>query len=154
MGYGMARGARCCLENDEQELGAKTYLAVAGTVRAAFGFHESIRPEVPQLITELRQANWQIELLSGDHPTRVSRFAKELIARSPGRAIADDKTQRIRQYQALNRGVVMVGDGINDAPALAAADIGIALGCGADISRQSADLLPAGKRSWPDPLGL
>jgi len=129
-----------CLENDEQELGARTYLAVAGTVRAAFGFHESIRPEVPQLITELRQANWQIELLSGDHPARVSRFAKELLLEAQGGLLPDDKTQRIRQYQALNRGVVMVGDGINDAPALAAADLGIALGCGADISRQSADL--------------
>lgn len=120
--------------------GGRVYLAVAGIVRAGFVFAEALRPEVQPLIATLRQQAWQIELLSGDHPTRVEHFAKELQVAGHGGLLPAEKTRRIRQYQAGDRRVVMVGDGMNDAPALAAADVGIALGCGADLSRQSADL--------------
>jgi heavy metal translocating P-type ATPase len=120
--------------------GSRVYLAVAGVVRVLFVFEESIRPSVKNLIAKLRQHDWQIELLSGDHPARVEQLARELQVDGRGGLLPSEKTLCIRQFQADDRRVVMVGDGINDAPALAAADVGIALGCGADLSRQSADL--------------
>lgn len=120
--------------------GSRVYLAIAGMVRVAFMFEESIRPAVKNLIAKLRQQDWRIELLSGDQSARVEQLARELQVEGRGGLLPAEKTLRIRQLQATDRRVVMVGDGINDAPALAAADVGIALGCGADLSRQSADL--------------
>ncbi len=120
--------------------GAWVYLAIAGTVRCGFEFQESIRGEVPALLATLRAHGWQTELLSGDQPARVERFARELGLQAIGGVLPAEKTARIREHQARGQQVVMVGDGINDAPALAAADVGIALGYGADISRQSADV--------------
>lgn len=127
-------------DEEHADAGARVYLALDGTVRCGFEFQESIRREVPALLATLRAHGWKTELLSGDQSARVERFAMDLGLDARGDMLPRDKTARIREHQARGHHVVMVGDGINDAPALAAADVGIALGCGADISRQSADV--------------
>lgn len=127
-------------DSDGQHNGVRVFLAIDGQVCAAFIFQETLRPEVPRLIKALHQQGWQIELLSGDDPRRVAQLADELRVAGQGGLLPADKTTRLRSLQAAGKRVVMIGDGINDAPALAAADVGIALGCGADLSRQSADL--------------
>lgn len=119
--------------------------AIGGNERALFGIEDKIRIDAPGLVASLKQAGMRLTLLSGDrrHPT-------ETIARRLGgmEVIAEvrpeDKNRVIRQLQQNNQKVVMVGDGVNDAPALVRADVGIALGSGTDVSIDSADIVLTG----------
>ena len=80
-----------------------------------------------------------VQVLTGDSPQRGDVLAAELSVPVRAGLLPEDKLDEIRALQA-SRKVAMVGDGINDAPALARADVGLAMGCGADISRQTADV--------------
>jgi heavy metal translocating P-type ATPase len=115
-------------------------LAWAGRVRAVFAFRESLRPEVAETIAALRQLGLHVTLLTGDHQARAEVLAKELGIEVLADLLPEDKLRAIEQVRNQHGAVAMVGDGVNDAPALAAADVGIALGCGADVSRDAADV--------------
>jgi heavy metal translocating P-type ATPase len=107
----------------------------SGSVRGLFVVSEEVRPEAPAALTELRALGVGVTVLSGDHEGRATVVAHELGVAVRGDLLPEAKAA----FLARLRGPVgMVGDGINDGPALAAADIGIAMGCGADVARDTA----------------
>ncbi|MDX1961582.1 MAG: cation-translocating P-type ATPase [Pirellulales bacterium] len=129
------------LRERQRELGwAVSYVGWKGKVQAGFVFRETPRAEAFSAIDELRQSGLETVLLSGDEPRRVETFSKRFQLIGIGGLAPEEKVAWLQKLQRQGRIVVMVGDGVNDAPALAAADIGFSLGCGADLSRQSASI--------------
>ena len=114
-------------------------LAVGTELAAGFWLAETIRPAAGAAIAALEAGGGTITLLSGDQSGRVAAVADELGVAWQAALLPAEKLTAIDGLRSAGR-VVMVGDGINDAAALAAADVGIALGCGADVSRWSADV--------------
>ena len=87
----------------------------------------------------------RVRILSGDRHAAVSHIAAQLgIDEFEAELTPGDKLDRVRELSARGHGVAMVGDGVNDAPALAAADVGIAIGTGADVAREAADICLVG----------
>jgi P-type E1-E2 ATPase len=107
-------------------------------VRALFVFNEQLRPETKETLEALGCQGLNIEVLTGDSASRGQALAKELNLNVRAEMLPEDKVAAMVAAKRLFGPVALVGDGINDAPALAAADVGIALDCGADVSRDSA----------------
>jgi len=118
------------------------HVAIDGVHLAVFALADRLRGDAQQLVNELRAAGIAMTLLSGDR-----RPVAEAIARQLGgmeviaEVLPQDKDQVIQQLQRRGAVVAMVGDGVNDAPALIRADVGIALGSGTDVSVESADIV-------------
>jgi P-type E1-E2 ATPase len=108
-------------------------------VRARFAFREKVRPEAETSIALLRRLGLGCVMLTGDRIPRARALAESLRLDFHAGLLPDDKLAAMRSLQSAGP-AAMVGDGINDAPALAAADVGIALGSGTDISRHSAQV--------------
>jgi Cu2+-exporting ATPase len=118
-------------------------VAVDGAIAAVAALGDSLRPEAAQVIQRLRERGWSIHVLSGDHPHIVRQIgaALGLPAENCWGAISPEaKLDAIRRFQTSGKPVIMVGDGVNDAAALAAADVGIAIRGGAEASLQAADV--------------
>ncbi|MDH5484542.1 MAG: heavy metal translocating P-type ATPase [Gammaproteobacteria bacterium] len=103
---------------------------------------DQLRKDAPQMIKALRDAGNQLTLLSGDRQSVAESIAKELGGMNViAEVLPNEKDQVIKDIQKRGDTVAMVGDGINDAPALTRADVGIALGSGTDVSMESADII-------------
>ncbi|MBI5764066.1 MAG: cation-translocating P-type ATPase [Planctomycetes bacterium] len=109
----------------------------AGAVRGVFEFAERLRPEARASMNALRHIGLSPVVVTGDHEGRAAAISQLLDVEAHGALRPGDKVEKIKERRRASSAVVMVGDGINDAPALAAADVGIAMGCGADITRES-----------------
>ncbi len=128
----------------ELEAQGKTLLYVlhgdelAGVLAAA----DTRRPEVPAALAETRALGVRhIELLTGDNERTAASLAAQLGIAYRANLLPEDKIRIVREYQAQGHGVIMVGDGVNDAPALAQADVGIAMGAaGTDVALEAAHL--------------
>ena len=107
-------------------------------MRGAFFLAETLRPEAATALTACEQLGCRVRVLTGDSLARGEILARELHVAVDAELLPEQKVAALRQLRAAQGPTAMVGDGINDAPALAAADLGIALACGADISRESA----------------
>ncbi|TMD10049.1 MAG: heavy metal translocating P-type ATPase, partial [Chloroflexi bacterium] len=126
---------------DEWRSQAKTvvFFAADGVTRGIAAITDPIRESTPEAIAALKQLGVRIVMLTGD-----SRRTAEAVARQLGikdvlaEVRPEDKAQHVKRLQAEGRKVAMAGDGINDAPALAQADVGIAMGTGTDIAMESA----------------
>jgi heavy metal translocating P-type ATPase len=107
-------------------------------LQGLFLFQESIRPEARGALARCRQLGLHTTLLTGDHRGRAARIEQELETPVEAEMLPVDKVKAIERLRDQLGPVAMVGDGINDAPALAASDVGVAMGCGADLTRESA----------------
>jgi Cu+-exporting ATPase len=117
-----------------------TLLLVDGQPRAAFGFRDKLRPGAKAAIEELRTQGLAVQIFSGDNPTAVSRVAKELgVEHARGAMTPESKAEAIAQLARAGRKAAMVGDGVNDAAALAGAHVGMAMGGGSDVAIEAAD---------------
>ena len=122
-------------------------LACDGVAVAAFILGEALRPEAAEAVAQLRAAGLQVMLLSGDQPERAARMGARLqVDRTLGGATPETKLAEVAAAQAAGQVVAMVGDGINDAPVLARADVSLAMGQGALVARAQADAVIASNR--------
>lgn len=112
-----------------------------------FEFDETVRADAPTLLAALREQGIDVRLLSGDRAGPVARLAEQLrIDQVLPEASPEAKLDTLRQLQRDGHRVLMVGDGLNDGPVLAQADVSVALGHGAALAQQRADLVVLGSR--------
>ena len=118
------------------------YLAIGGVLSAAIGIHDPLRLEAKEIVSLLHESGIRkVVMLTGDNRSAAAAIAKELnIDDYRAEVLPEDKAAFIRAEQEAGRKVVMIGDGINDAPALSLADVGVAIGSGAGIAREVADI--------------
>jgi heavy metal translocating P-type ATPase len=126
--------------------GSIVYFGWDGEVRGALSFGDRVRPDAAALCADLRRRGIRTMLLSGDTRTATAGIAAQIGADEwIGEALPERKVTIIRELQQQGTVVAMIGDGVNDAPSLAQADLGIALGSGADIAMQAAPLVLMGR---------
>jgi heavy metal translocating P-type ATPase len=125
--------------NETTDDAAETFVAWDGVAQGRFLINETVRPEAESTIAILKATGCRCVMLTGDRAARAQTLAHSLGLEFRAQLLPHQKLAMIRELQAIGT-VVMVGDGVNDAPALAAADVGIALGSGTDISRHSAGI--------------
>jgi Cu2+-exporting ATPase len=141
--YGIELGA---LERRGTELqGAGrtiVYTAVDGLAVGIIAVADALRPTARQTIDELHRLGIQVAMLTGDNRATAERIANELgLDTVFAEVLPGEKADKVRELQAQGKFVAMVGDGINDAPALAQADVGIAIGAGTDVAVETADVV-------------
>ena len=118
------------------------YLVQAGKVLAAFALADAIRPESAKAVQRLQEMGIQVAMLTGDSKEVAKAVADELkIDLVFAEVLPEHKDQKIAELQKQGKRVAMVGDGVNDAPALARADVGIAIGSGTDVAIESAGII-------------
>ncbi|MDE2572541.1 MAG: heavy metal translocating P-type ATPase, partial [bacterium] len=123
---------------------AATVVGVARSGRfvGALALGDEIRPDAPEALARLRHRNIEPVMITGDNERAARAIAGRLgIERVIANALPHEKAERVRELQRNQTRVAMVGDGINDAPALMQADVGIAFGTGTDIAIESADVV-------------
>jgi Cd2+/Zn2+-exporting ATPase/Cu+-exporting ATPase len=118
------------------------YVGVDGEVVGALAAADTLRPEVPAAIDALRKLGFRhIELLTGDNARSAKTLADQIGVSFRADLLPEDKIRIVKEHQAAGRRVVMIGDGVNDAPALAQADVGIAMGAlGSGIAIEAAHI--------------
>ena len=118
------------------------YLSIGGVLSAAIGISDPLRPEAVKTIEDLHKAGLsKTVMLTGDNKNTAADIARELgLDEYLAEVLPEDKAAFIQAEQAAGRTVIMIGDGINDTPALSLADVGIAVGSGAVIAREVADI--------------
>ncbi len=122
-------------------------LGSGGGVLALFQLADTLRPEAPAVVTELKRRGCEVEVLSGDGSGVVTQVAAALgIERCRGGLSPAGKLERLSQLQQQGRVVLMVGDGVNDSPVLARAQVSAALAGGTELARSQADLVLLGDR--------
>ena len=126
---------------------AATWLGCGGRLIARFDFDETLRPDARSTVDGLRALGLQVVLLSGDRPDRARRMGQRLgVDAVIGGATPERKLAEVAAAQAQGLRVAMVGDGINDAPVLARADVSFAMGQGALVARAQADAVVVSSR--------
>ncbi len=118
------------------------FLAVNGKMTALLAIADQMKPETPQTITRLKKMGIKIFMLTGDNETTAKAIAAQAgIEDVIAEVLPDFKADKVSELQGRGMKVGMVGDGINDAPALAKADVGIAMGTGIDVAVESGDIV-------------
>jgi P-type Cu2+ transporter len=121
---------------------AAIYLIEAERVLAAFAVADAIRPESFEAVQRLHEEGLEVAMLTGDSQAVADSVARELGIDSVfAQVLPEDKAEKIRELQRRGQRVAMVGDGVNDAPALVTADIGIAIGAGTDVAVEAGDVV-------------
>ena len=133
-------------KKDEEELTKKgnsiVYVANTERVLALIGVNDTLRENAQKVITELNKNKIQTIMLTGDNKETAEKIAKEIgITKIYANVLPKEKVQVIKQLKEENKYVMMCGDGINDSPALATADIGVSVNSGTDIAMDSSDVI-------------
>ncbi|HUB02728.1 MAG TPA: cation-translocating P-type ATPase [Terriglobales bacterium] len=167
--YTPGRGIRVTYQNDEILVGSRAFLLECGVgeaspanghcrdsasevlvarkrkVLGSICIADVLRPEAKSAVTALREMGLKTILLSGDAQGVTTAVGQELgVDEAVGELLPEQKAKWTRELRDKNRNVAMVGDGINDAPALVEANVGIAMGSGTDVARESADVILIG----------
>lgn len=117
-------------------------VAIDGVAEAVIGIADAVRETSARAIEELHNLDIEVVMLTGDNKATAGRIAEQLgIDTVIAEVLPEDKAKEVARLQAEGRKVAMVGDGVNDAPALALADLGIAIGAGTDVAIETADVV-------------
>ena len=140
---------KCTIPAGKEELFKKLpeeyshlYLGIEGELAAVICIEDPLRPEAPEVIKQLRKAGFtQIVMMTGDSDRTAKAIAARVgVDKYYSEVLPEDKAKFVEEAKAQGRKVLMVGDGINDSPALSAADVGIAISDGAELAREIADI--------------
>lgn len=130
-------------EAERLEYEGKTtmFVAVDGTFAGLLAVADRIKPHAAEAVAGLKRQGMEVVMLTGDNPRTAEAIARQAgISRVVAEVLPEHKADWVKRFQAEGRQVAMVGDGINDAPALAQADVGIAIGTGTDVAMEASDL--------------
>ena len=128
-------------QNLENEANTVSYLTIDGKAVAVFGFKDKIKENAKSAIKFLQNKGIEIMMMTGDNETTAKHVAENLgIKKYFANCLPQDKINQVKDLQNQGKIVAMTGDGINDAPALAQANVGIAMGTGTDIAMNSAEI--------------
>lgn len=142
LGVDVAESLQRPAEDFGKEGQAAIYLVEEKKVLAVFAIADAIREESYDAIRELHDQGIEVAMLTGDSTAVANSVARELgIDTVFAEVLPDQKADKIRQLQKQGKIVAMVGDGVNDAPALATADVGIAIGAGTDVAVEAGDVV-------------
>jgi Cu2+-exporting ATPase len=118
------------------------YAVEEGRLIGAFAVEDEIRPESSEAVAELHRLGIRVAMITGDSKTVANSVARRIgIDEVAAEVLPADKAAAVKRFQAGGKKVAMVGDGVNDAPALATADVGIAIGSGTDVAVESAGIV-------------
>ena len=141
--HGMTRGLP--MNGNGAGGASEVYVAHAGQVLGSIRIADVLRPEAKNAVADMRQMGLRTVLLSGDTQDVTSSVGRDLgVDEALGGLLPGQKAKRVTELRSKGRNVAMVGDGINDAPALMEANVGIAMGSGTDVARESADVILIG----------
>ena len=129
-------------EKLQNEAKTVVYAAVDKKLVAVIAMADTLKPFAKEAIAELKKMGKEIIMITGDNPKTAEAIAKQVgIDRALAEVLPEQKAQEIKKLQAEGKSVAMVGDGINDSPALAQADIGIAIGSGTDVAIETGEVI-------------
>lgn len=131
-------------QTDQLLLGGKTImiLAVDGRIAAVVGVEDPVKPTAKQAVKRMRELGLEVAMITGDNQKTADSIAKEIgVDRVFAEVLPEDKAKYVKKLQDEGKFVAMVGDGVNDAPALAQSDIGIAIGAGTDVAIETAKIV-------------
>jgi P-type Cu2+ transporter len=118
------------------------YVVAEGKLLGSFAVEDEIRPESNEAVQELHRMGIRVAMITGDSKTVANSVAKRVgIDEVAAEVLPADKASAVKGFQSGGKKVAMVGDGVNDAPALATADVGIAIGAGTDVAIESAGIV-------------
>jgi len=118
------------------------YVVAEGKLLGAFSLEDEIRPESKEAVKELHRLGIRVAMITGDSKTVADSVARRIgIDEVAAEVLPADKASAVKRFRAGGKMVAMVGDGVNDAPALATADVGIAIGAGTDVAIESAGIV-------------